>query len=304
MTNERKCLACGRPLTGRQRKWCSRSDCGGWEAVHPPTTLKCVSCGSTFETYVGSGYTECKSCRYTSPLRNPGAIAESDMERLVADYVRKDEAIKYLRWAKSIGPNVTHYEDGGTTVRLGPIDIAVRTTIESSSYNPNFCENCGKVVNHGQYGNCGVYQNEGCGKKNPNAITTSYCSNCGDYTLFDGKGFCLKCNQINEHHTAGDSAAEVWARREIRYKKYTGIKLERFKPDNRTLGEKYWSFIFEQAPKIMYNFVCDGWTPDEIGEEFERSRSQVVQMVRQYAKENNLENPYPRSVSTRRKRKV
>jgi hypothetical protein len=119
------------------------------------------------------------------------------MERLVADYVRKDEAMKYLRWGKSIGLNVRHYEDG--------------ITVESSSYNPNFCENCGKVVDHGQYGNCGS-----CGEKNPNAITTSYCSNCSDYTLFDGKGFCLKCNQINEHHTAGDNAAEVWARREIR----------------------------------------------------------------------------------------
>ena len=284
MTNERKCLACGRPLTGRQRKWCSRSDCGGWEAVHPPTTLKCVSCGSTFETYVGSGDTECKSCRYTSPLRHPGAIAESDMERLVADYVRKDEAIKYLRWGKSIGLNVKHYEDG--------------ITVESSSYNPNLCENCGKVVDHGQYGNCSC-----CGKKNPNAITTSYCANCSNYTLFDGKGFCLKCNQVNEHHIAGDDAAEVWSQREIRYEKYTGIKLERYKPDDRTLGEKYWSFIFEQAPRIMYDFVCDGWTPDEIGEEFERNRGQVVQMVRQYAEENSLENPYPRSVPTRRKQK-
>jgi DNA-directed RNA polymerase subunit RPC12/RpoP len=35
MTNERKCLACGRPLTGRQRKWCSNDDCEGYYALHP-----------------------------------------------------------------------------------------------------------------------------------------------------------------------------------------------------------------------------------------------------------------------------
>ncbi len=29
------CLACGRPLTGRQRKWCSNDDCEGYYALHP-----------------------------------------------------------------------------------------------------------------------------------------------------------------------------------------------------------------------------------------------------------------------------
>jgi hypothetical protein len=33
---QRFCLACGRPLTGRQRKWCSNDDCEGYIALLPP----------------------------------------------------------------------------------------------------------------------------------------------------------------------------------------------------------------------------------------------------------------------------
>jgi hypothetical protein len=56
---ERKCLACGRPLTGRKRKWCGQ--CRGWEALHPPVTIKC-ECGNPIETYKGSGRTTCGEC--------------------------------------------------------------------------------------------------------------------------------------------------------------------------------------------------------------------------------------------------
>ncbi len=60
-TEKRVCLACGRPLTGRKKKWCGRPDCGGWEAVHPPIVLQC-ECGQVYQTYKGSGRTKCPSC--------------------------------------------------------------------------------------------------------------------------------------------------------------------------------------------------------------------------------------------------
>lgn len=61
MGEERICMACGRPLSGRQRKWCDRSDCDGWDAVHPPVTRTC-ECGRTFDTYKGSGKNKCPIC--------------------------------------------------------------------------------------------------------------------------------------------------------------------------------------------------------------------------------------------------
>ncbi|MFW9887512.1 MAG: hypothetical protein ACFFER_04980 [Candidatus Thorarchaeota archaeon] len=202
------CLACGRPLFGRQKKWCGRDDCGGWNAVHPPTILKCISCGTNFETYVGSGYTKCESCRYHSQLRHPDVLTESEAECLVADYIRKNEAMEYFRlgrkWGETIQPDALSIDSIDVDGVKAPIP---RLTIEMQvgtfkTYNPNFCARCGRITNHGQYGHCGGGDLgvKGCMKQNPDAITTCHCTHCGDYTLNDGKGVCLKCNQRNPHY--------------------------------------------------------------------------------------------------------
>jgi hypothetical protein len=59
---KRTCLACGRPLTGRQQKWCGHPDCGGWEAVHPLIMIECELCGETFQYRKGYERTKCYSC--------------------------------------------------------------------------------------------------------------------------------------------------------------------------------------------------------------------------------------------------
>jgi len=63
--NPRTCLACGRPLTGRQKKWCKRPDCSGWELLHPHIMETCA-CGETFETYKGL-QDKCPKCRPIPP---------------------------------------------------------------------------------------------------------------------------------------------------------------------------------------------------------------------------------------------
>ncbi len=72
MANEKRtCLACGRPLTGRKKKWCGHPDCGGWESLHPRITITC-SCGQAFETYRDSGVELCFSCKQTKGIpENP-----------------------------------------------------------------------------------------------------------------------------------------------------------------------------------------------------------------------------------------
>jgi hypothetical protein len=82
MGEERICMACGRPLSGGQRKWCDRPDCDGWDAVHPPVTRTC-ECGRTFDTYKGSGKKKCDICsrnmveRICIQCGNKFTIAES-----------------------------------------------------------------------------------------------------------------------------------------------------------------------------------------------------------------------------------
>jgi hypothetical protein len=77
---QRYCLVCGRPLTGRKRKYCGHPDCGGWSAAHPATTEVCVSCSEVFDTYVGSGREKCPMCEHrATALRHPMNLSSSEI---------------------------------------------------------------------------------------------------------------------------------------------------------------------------------------------------------------------------------
>ncbi len=185
MTNQRKCHACGRPLTGRQRKWCKRSDCGGWESVHPPITIECTKCGSNFETYRGSSHSKCPSCRYHPEIRY--RACDSDDPRLtkittslLQNKLNKEQKEQLIREVTALGWDITV---SGNFVSL------------SKLYNPNFCVTCGLHTSHGQYGDCFK-----CGKKNPSAETVVYCGTCADYALHRSDGVCNSCGEKNERY--------------------------------------------------------------------------------------------------------
>jgi hypothetical protein len=96
---------------------------------------------------------------------------------------------------------------------------------------------------------------------------------------------------------------DEWSKRGKRYEKYMKIPLLRYWPDDRTLGKKYWDFIFNHAPKEMYDLLSKGRSLDEIAEEFDRKAADVKKMIREHAEKNNLENPYPLKPRKPRQRK-
>jgi len=235
----------------------------------------------------------------SSDLRHPDTLTDEQMECLLSGYVYKDKALEYLRSGRKVRETTRPDKETAGVVRI-EIECGPWKT-----YNPNLCENCMRITNHTADGRCGVFygHTDGCGKQNPNVTTLRACQNCHDGTLqslHDAKEWtCLKCGQKWEHHEFVD----IWPSRAARYEKHMGIKLERYKPDSRTIGEKYWSFMHEQAPKIMYDLVSEGQTLDEVAREFDLKLGAAKEMIRQYADKSGLENPYPKRRSIPRKNK-
>jgi len=239
----------------------------------------------------------------SSDLRHPDTLTDEQMECLLSGYVYKEKALEYLRSGRKVGEVIRPDRE---IVSADRMEIECRIEIECGpwkTYNPNFCENCGRVTNHTADGRCGISPQDGCGKQTLNVTTLGVCRNCHDHTLQslrDSKEWtCLKCGKTWEHHEFVD----IWPSREARYEKHMGIKLERYRPDSRTLGEKYWSFMHEQAPKIMYDLISEGQTLDEVAKEFDLKPKDAKERIRQYADKNGLENPYPKRKSIPRENK-
>lgn len=272
------CLACGRLLTGRQRKWCSRSDCGGRASLHPFITVECVRCGRSYERE--KGYHEdniCRSCSDWKLLEHPSESNYRWIQEIIADYVQESRAEDHIKKA------MMHQYDEVKETDEEYIEAGI-TVYFVGSKNPNFCDNCGQFTSHREYGVC-----LDCRKKNPTAISVSYCENCKNDTLHDPKGICLKCDQMNPTFelyggvSRYEDAFRVWEEKEERYRRMTGEKVPK---------EAGWYYKFEC--KTMYELAEKGHSRKDIASEFDVSKSVINGRVKAYCKANDLESPWQR----------
>ncbi len=134
------CLACGRPLNGRQRKWCHRDDCGGWASVHPFIAVECVRCGQSYERKKGYHKDNiCRKCWDGKLLEHPCESNYRWIQEIIADYVQKSRAEDHIE--KVI---IHQYSEGKV---IDELDFRWITANYSNGLrNSNFCDYCGKFA--------------------------------------------------------------------------------------------------------------------------------------------------------------